>query len=278
MGEAPAGSTDLALDATTRRALPVIFLGVGVMYLFIAMASPVLSEERLPASLLVRWYATAALGLVGAVVLWKRPAPVGWGNAIAGVLGAVVVLNSLLVIDVAGPEFLFALVVALVAFGLFLLSIPWVVGLCLLGLGGWAYLAQDAGWGPQWSPRLVNLVGFCVVAVVAQAMRVGLHRRLESLKTKEAQRVAQEHELARQKALAEQRRRIVRMTSHELATPMTPVLLQANVLARGDLSPKQRKNLEVLQRNLDRLKGTIDKVLAAAKADEAAEFYDQLDD
>ncbi|MFA5943956.1 MAG: histidine kinase dimerization/phospho-acceptor domain-containing protein [Candidatus Thermoplasmatota archaeon] len=262
-------ATAAALDATMRRALPAIFFGVGTLYLVVALVTPILSLNARPsAGLVARWIGTAAIGLLGALVLRRRPAPAGWGNAIAGLLGLLAVANSLFLIREAGPAFLFAMIVALVGFSLFLLSLAWIIGLSGVATAGWLYLAQQAGWAPIWSRGTINLLAFCTVAMVAQAMRIALHRRLELLKLRDLQRIAQENELTREKALGEQRRRIVRMTAHELATPLTPVLLQSHLLAQSDLSPQQRETLAVLQRNLDRLHATIKKVVAAAQADE----------
>lgn len=267
-----------AFDATTRRALPAIFLGIGAFYLAMAVVVPWLPTEVGPSrGLVARWAAMAAVGLAGGIVFRRWTPPSGWSTPIVGLLGAVTVLNGLLLIDEAGPSFLFALIVALVAFSLFLLSLPWVAGLVALSLGGWLAMATLAGGGPAWTPRTINLVAFCVVALVAQSMRVGLHRRLEVLKARDLQRAAREGELAREKALHEQRRRLVRMTSHELATPLTPVLLQAHLLAMSDLTPKQREALDAMQRNLDRLQATIRKVVKAAQADDDTAYEGAAD-
>jgi signal transduction histidine kinase len=262
---------EAALDATTRRALPVIFLGVGGFYMAAMLVTPYLVDSGQQSDhLSLRWFAMATIGAVGALAFRWRPAPAGWANHIAGMFGALVVVNGLLLVDEAGPAFQFAVVVALLAFSLFLLSLPWVVGLCVLALASWGFLGADAGWGPEWAPRAFNLMAFCVVALVAQITRLGLHRRLEDFKLRDLARIAQEHELERERALNEQRRRIVRMTAHELATPLTPVIVQAHLLARGDLSPEQQRNMAMLQRNLDRLQRAIEKVVAAAQADQEA--------
>jgi signal transduction histidine kinase len=268
----------VALDATMRRSLPLIFAGVGAFYLIVVLVTPFLSGGQPGPSrdLVARWIGTAAIGLLGGVLLRKYRPPVGWSNAFAGSLGILALVNSLYLIRAAGPAFQFALIVAVVAWALFLLSLRWVVAMCVLALAGWAALAADAGWGTEWAPRTFNLIAFCTVALVAQAMRLSLHRRLEVLKARDLERAQQEHELAREKALGEQRRRIVRLTAHELATPMTPVLLQADLLSRSQLTPEQRQNLDVLRRNLARLQETIKKVVAAAKADEEGKTVPEL--
>ncbi len=273
MGADDRRSLAAALDATTARALPAIFLGVGSFYLVALAAAPFVLDASLEAGFLLRWALMAAVGFVGAWRLRSRPAPAGWGNSLAGLLGFLAMANSLLLVDTAGPTFLIAPAVVVVAFSLFILSWPWVMGLAVFALTGWSLMAQAAGWGPDWGPRTFYVVAFCIVALVAQATRLGLHRRLEVLKARDLQRMAQENELAREKALSTQRGRIVRMTAHELATPLTPVLLQAHLLAQSELSPEQREHLDALRRNLDRLHQTVKKIIKAAKADEQATAF-----
>ena len=254
----------LALDATLRRDIPLVFLGVGGFYLVLLVVTPWVAGPDLTAGLLVRWAVTAAVGLSGAFLFRQWPVPSGWSNHVVGALGILVVLNSLAAVEAAGPAFLFAIVVALLAFALFMLSWPWVAALSALAMAGWLWLARQAGGGPEWVPRSFNLLAFCVLAVVVQVMRVRLHRRLLALKEREADQVRREEELRRAKVLAEQRRRMVRRTAHELATPLTPILLEAHLLAQADLPPEQREQVEVLQRNLERLRQVVQRAIKAA--------------
>lgn len=261
----------LDADATTRRALPVVYLGVGGFYLLLALLSPLLVEPgRAGASLALRWALSGLVGVFGGVVFLRRPAPSGWANALVGALGLLTVLNSLALVAAAGPGFVFAMTVALVGFALFLLSMPWAAGLCAVGLGGWLLLAWQAGGGPEWTPRTINLLAVCALALIAQAMRLGLHRRLASMKRRDVERARLQHELEREAALGEQRRRILLDTAHELSTPMTPIVLQAHLLAQADLPPEARRQVEILRRNLERLQAAVASAIDAARRAEAA--------
>lgn len=270
MPPAPADD-DAPLDDMTRRSLPALFLGVGAFYLALAAAAPFLPGRPTPV-LHALWAVSAVLGVAGSAVLRLRPAPAGWGNHLAGMFGMAVLVDSLRLVAEAGPAFLYAIVITLAAFALVLLSLPWMAGLCAFALGGWLGLAWLAGGGPEWSPRTVSLLAVCVLALVVQATRIGLHRRLHQMQARDAEREAQRHELERTRLLNEQRRRIVRLTAHELATPLTPVLLQLHLLAQSDLPPEARKRLASLERNLERLRATVGRVVAAAQADEATEL------
>lgn len=274
MEEVSPKQLDAALEATTRRAMPAIFLGVGAFYVIAILATPLLPpDSRAGPQLLARWAATAVIGLAGAYGFRRWPPRPGWANPAVALLGVATVLNSLFLVQQGGPAFLFAVLVAIVAFSLFLLSVPWLVGLASLAFIGWILLAHDAGWGPEWTARTFSVLAAGIVAFVTQSMRVGLHRRLEILKARDHLRLAREAELARERALGEQRLRIVRMTAHELATPLTPVMLQMHLLERSGLTPSQQQTFDTMQRNLERLQETIKKVVKAAQADEAASDY-----
>jgi signal transduction histidine kinase len=87
------------------------------------------------------------------------------------------------------------------------------------------------------------------------------------MKALDAERVARQHELERENALSEQRRALLRATAHELATPLTPVLLDSAMLGRQDLPPQARGQWERLHRNLGRLQEAIARAIAAARQD-----------
>lgn len=259
------------LDARIGRSVPAVFLGVGVLFALALAATPFVDAPAATSlTLLGAWAVTAGTGLGGAAIAWRRPPPPGWGNHAVGVLGAVTVVATLLLVAEAGPTFVFALAAALVAFALVLLSLPWMAGLCGLALGSWMALAAAQAGGDDWTPRTMNLLAFCIVAIVVQATRINVRLRLQVLQAREAERAAEEHEMARIRQLNEQRRRIVNMTAHELATPLTPVMLDVQMLAKAQLDPEARRLADRLQRNLARLQQAIHVVVTAARKDEDA--------
>jgi PAS domain S-box-containing protein len=75
---------------------------------------------------------------------------------------------------------------------------------------------------------------------------------------------------AEQKQIIELRKNILMHTSHEIKTPITPVLIQAEMLRDeelGELSEEQKKSLTVIIQNMERLTTLIDNILLMSKLD-----------
>jgi PAS domain S-box-containing protein len=82
------------------------------------------------------------------------------------------------------------------------------------------------------------------------------------------QGVAREHELARLKEQDAFKTLFINTAAHELRTPMTPIKIHIHVLEsgkRGELNAEQRKTVEILKRNLDRLGLLIEDVLNVSR-------------
>jgi PAS domain S-box-containing protein len=70
--------------------------------------------------------------------------------------------------------------------------------------------------------------------------------------------------------MARQRSELLSTLAHELNTPLTPLQIQIGLLAagkRGAVTDEQRKSLDVLQRNVDRLAHLVADVLESARLD-----------
>jgi PAS domain S-box-containing protein len=75
-------------------------------------------------------------------------------------------------------------------------------------------------------------------------------------------------EIERLKELDATKTRLLNAASHELNTPLTPMKLQGEFLrsgALGDLNPRQRRAIEVVVRNTERLAGLVEDVLDVAR-------------
>lgn len=84
-------------------------------------------------------------------------------------------------------------------------------------------------------------------------------------------RKEEQHRKAELDRLQEQDRfrgQFINSAAHELRTPLTPIRLQVHLLqtlAGPDLKPEQRKGLEILARNVDRLNELVNDVLDGAR-------------
>jgi two-component system, OmpR family, sensor kinase len=72
--------------------------------------------------------------------------------------------------------------------------------------------------------------------------------------------------LARAQTAMEAQRRFVADAAHELRTPLTALSLQAERLAEAPLSPPAAERLQALRHGIDRGRGTLEQLLALAKA------------
>jgi PAS domain S-box-containing protein len=86
----------------------------------------------------------------------------------------------------------------------------------------------------------------------------------------EAAKLAAEkaEEVRRLQQIDAARRDLLNFVSHELKTPITPLLLQSQLLGSGRLGPltaQQKRSLEILQRNLERIQSLVNDILEVGK-------------
>jgi signal transduction histidine kinase len=162
-----------------------------------------------------------------------------------------------------------------IGLSLVLLSWPWTVALLGLSNLAWAAEVTRLPPSPDWGQYGYILASATVISVVAHGVRLRTFRRLEGLRLAEH---AQRMELERAQAAArevETVRRVnriktefINMAAHELATPMTPILLQLKVLRmadRSNLTEQQARSLDVLDRSLGRLNGLLEDILDSSR-------------
>ncbi len=78
-----------------------------------------------------------------------------------------------------------------------------------------------------------------------------------------------EKERKLRKLLDEAREQVIRNTAHELKTPLTPIILQAQMLKDrylGKLSKKQRESVELITRNMGKLNKLVQDILEISRA------------
>lgn len=80
--------------------------------------------------------------------------------------------------------------------------------------------------------------------------------------------LAREMELARLNEIVAFKTQFLNTAAHELSTPLTPVRLQLHVLkrgSRGEWTDAQRKSVDIVERNVDRLARLVGETLDAAR-------------
>ncbi len=76
------------------------------------------------------------------------------------------------------------------------------------------------------------------------------------------------NEMSRLRDLSDFKTKLLNTAAHEISTPLTPIRFQTTILRRGDqenLDDRQRRALEILDRNVDRLSKLVHDVLDVAR-------------
>ncbi|HUR25288.1 MAG TPA: HAMP domain-containing sensor histidine kinase [Candidatus Thermoplasmatota archaeon] len=161
-----------------------------------------------------------------------------------------------------------------VGLGMFLLSWPWLLALLLVSDGAWFAIVATLPPDEEWSQFGVLLLSASVLAIVAHGVRLRTYRRLEQLRIRERARqeelalaLAEAHKAKEMRRLGEMKTRFVNVAAHELATPMTPILIQMRLLRpfAKDMPPQARKAVELLDRGLQRMGALVHDILDGSR-------------
>lgn len=129
---------------------------------------------------------------------------------------------------------------------------------------------MDVGDEVRWSEYVVTPVGDPVERVVAVHRDVTDRRRAE-----EDRREAAQGRMLREQVEAESQFKtdFLNRAAHELATPLTPIVLQLDMLKRflaNVAGERERRSIDVLERNVERLRNLVEDLLAAARVQSAS--------
>ncbi|HUR61322.1 MAG TPA: HAMP domain-containing sensor histidine kinase [Candidatus Thermoplasmatota archaeon] len=162
-----------------------------------------------------------------------------------------------------------------ICLSLVMLSWPWMLGLLLVSNALWIGTVLALPPDPAFQQYGFVLATATTISVVAHGVRLRTIRRLEGLRLAEQARreelervqvTAREVETVRQ--VNEAKTRFINTAAHELSTPMTPIVLQLAMLRKepkGNLTPRQARSLDILERNVGRLNSLLHDVLDSAR-------------
>jgi signal transduction histidine kinase len=185
--EEPGGQA--ALDRVAWESLRPVAAAMGLYYL--AMAANHLLV--LPADV-ARIMVPLALGssllallLLAAVRAWSLPP--GRAHALLTALGAVILVNSLFHIYLAGePRQTTHLMIVVMAGGLVLLSSRWLALFLSASLAGWGLVVSQLPASTEWQHFGFALLSATVLAILGHAIRRQSLQRLETLRRQDARR------------------------------------------------------------------------------------------
>ncbi|MFO1533238.1 MAG: sensor histidine kinase [Thermoplasmatota archaeon] len=277
--EAPGSeSVEGAIRVVVLHTLRTLTLWLAPLFLLFVPLDYLYSGTHGPALALL----DAAIGLVyGTIHLVIRLRGLGAAHAhtAAGLVALAALPYLLANLWVTGePVFSSGLALWAMALSLIVLSWPWLLALLAVAGVAWGALAHELNArspSPDWLQYAFVLAAAAVMAIVAHTVRLRTTRRLEGLRLLERARrleLERAQETAREvgavRRLNELKTHFINTAAHELATPMTPIVLQLQVL-RDDLepgmTPEQRRSWQILARNLDRLRMLLQDVLDGAR-------------
>jgi signal transduction histidine kinase len=161
-----------------------------------------------------------------------------------------------------------------VATGVFLLSWPWTLALLAASDVAWGAAVLRLPNSPEWPQYAILLVSANVLALVAHGVRLGAYRRLEGLRVRDRRRqqeleraLAEARQAQELRRVNEMRTRFMNVAAHELATPLTPLLIQVRLLRSlaAQMQPDARKAVGILDRSLARLNGLVRDILDGSR-------------
>lgn len=251
------------MQAGLARSLRPLALGLGGFYVCLVGYWALLLRPAFP-RLAVAWGAAAAV--MAGVAWFGRPGLRGEvaEGVLAGVVLTVTAVSATLLVTTGVAELSLALYVIVLGFG-FLAVSRWTLVLAVAGaLASWAWAFSVWG-GQQWHARGIALAACCMIAFVVHANRVRMHRGLEATRRLELQTELRAHQAELGRRDAERKASFMRLAAHELATPVTTMVIDARNLESEPLQGKARAAASRLSRNVARVERLVRDLIALAQ-------------
>ncbi|HVM46254.1 MAG TPA: PAS domain-containing protein, partial [Candidatus Thermoplasmatota archaeon] len=179
----PAAHVQAALDQLALGQLKPAYLGVGIMFLGLAVAN-VLFLPMPAGSILALVVGLSTVPIFAGYARFRaRPPQPRHAHALMGMLGLMVLANVLAALWLLPqPARTSHLMLLLIGGGLLLVSTRWLLALVVSTFASWATLVAFAPPSPDWA--IFGFALFCasVLAVLLHVVRVGSLRRLEALR------------------------------------------------------------------------------------------------
>lgn len=265
----------LALDNVVATSARPMSLGLGLLYAFLTVLHAAVQQSPVVVPMMAIAAVSAISLLTLHVVMRKYPIPVRWGNWVGAGMAAVVLINSLAHLALAGDLNLTSNIsILLIGIGAYFLKWRWFIILSAVTLISWGGVVALVPMDGDVVHYTVWQVESILVATILFFTRSRLVQRLERMHLQDER---QKVELAEAMRVAEQNRETAEIAnraksvflanmSHEMRTPLTAILGYNELLQlqMGD-DPTLSKDLHQIRQSSMHLLGLIDNVLDISK-------------
>lgn len=240
-----------ALDAIARDDLRPVSIGLGVLFVILAVAYVLTLPSTVapPMVALAICSAAAMFGLSIALGWWL--VPITWSQPIGVAAAGLVLLNSLLYLYVASePKLTMILWMLIVGAGLFFLSAFWLGLVIVTALAGWGVIMWLSPPSPDWLYFGVALFLATVMAIIIHTVRLRTVLELVTLRLDEG---SHKTELEDALASTEEARRLAE-TMNDVGLALTSTLELPKLLALvldhlAEIVPYDRGSVMLLSGN-----------------------------
>ena len=201
-------TADEAYAQVVRDGLRPLARGLAVLYVLFAVAHRFFVPEPTGSILALAAAVSAVVLLATAVALARRPPAPRWANAIAFGIGALILANCTLHLELTHqPRQTTNLALVLLGAGLFLLSWRWFIAFAVITWELWFWVISDAMPSDDWMHFGFVLVSATALAAGAHGARLTAQRRIAGLRIEEEKRRHEAEESACLLARSERRQR-----------------------------------------------------------------------
>ena len=175
-----------ALDGILAASLRPVCVGLALFYALLSTFYFVQLEGP-PQSSMSQSTALLSIGLLAAAVWFERnQLPSGLAHPVAALIAAAIILNCLfLLVTVADGRQTTNLMIAQLGFGCLLLSVRWFLGLALLSLLGWLWVAGARADDPDWQHFGMALFTATVFGALMLFVRIRAYRNIQRLRMRD---------------------------------------------------------------------------------------------